>query len=157
MRMFWVAAVLAGLLAMPGRADTVQVRNAAVRERPSFLGRVAETVGYGEQLEPNAARGPWIQVRRQGRILGWVHRSALTRRTVEFRSGDEVVDPTVSSDELALAGKGFSAEVEARYRVRHGHAGFRQLDQMEQWKIPAEARRTFQKEGGLTPNLGGQP
>jgi hypothetical protein len=151
MRVLIVIGALSALLGMSVRADTVQVREATIRERPSFLGRVVGNAAYGDVLATAEIQGPWIQVARAGRTLGWVHASALTRRTVQLRSGDEDVDPTVSSDELALAGKGFSAEIEARYRARHGDAGFKQLDRMEQLAVAPRERAAFLKQGGLTP------
>lgn len=155
MRFPFVTAALIALLGSSVCADTIQVREAAVRERPSFLGRVVGQAAYGEQVVTIATRGPWTQVSRDGRVLGWIHNSALTRLTVIFRSGEETVESSVNTEELALAGKGFSSDVEAAYRTRHGDDGFKELDRMEGLGIPSRERRVFLKQGGLVPTDGG--
>lgn len=157
MRAYWIIATLIALTVPTVQADIVQVREAVIRDRPSFLGKVVGQATFGEALRPRSTRGPWVQVSRDGGGLGWVHRSALTRREVVFVSGEETVSSSVSSDELALAGKGFSQEVEARFRARHGDAGFKQLDRMEELEISPEEQHTFFKQGGLVPKTGRQP
>lgn len=154
-RRWLAAAVLAA--GVSARGDLVQVREAAVRDRPSFLGRVVASVPFGEAVETAAIRGAWLEVVRGGGSLGWIHSSALARRSEVMRAGDETVDASVSSDELALAGKGFTAEVEARYRARHGDGGFRELDRMEQLGTTAAERDAFRQQGGLRPTEGGRP
>jgi hypothetical protein len=56
-----------------------------------------------------------------------------------------------SSDEVALAGKGFTPEVESSYRSKHPEMNFAQVDQIEGFKVDPASLQTFIKEGDLKP------
>ncbi len=56
-----------------------------------------------------------------------------------------------SSDEVALAGKGFTPEVESGYRAKHPEMNFAQVDTIESFKVDPAALQTFIKEGDLKP------
>jgi hypothetical protein len=55
------------------------------------------------------------------------------------------------SDEVALAGKGFTPEVETGYRAKHPEMNFAQVDTIETFKVDPAALQTFIKEGDLKP------
>jgi hypothetical protein len=55
------------------------------------------------------------------------------------------------SDEVALAGKGFTPEVEAGYRQQHPEANYAQVDQVESFTVDEAKLQAFIKEGGLRP------
>jgi hypothetical protein len=55
------------------------------------------------------------------------------------------------SDEVALAGKGFTPEVESSYRSKHPEMNFAQVDQIEGFKVDPASLQTFIKEGDLKP------
>jgi len=56
-----------------------------------------------------------------------------------------------SSDEVALAGKGFTPEVEAGYRAKHPEMDFGQVDKVESFKVDPATLQAFIKEGDLKP------
>ena len=56
-----------------------------------------------------------------------------------------------SSDEVALAGKGFTPEVETGYRAKHPEMDFAQVDKIESYKVDPATLQTFIKEGDLKP------
>jgi hypothetical protein len=56
-----------------------------------------------------------------------------------------------SSDEVALAGKGFTPEVETGYRAKHPEMNFAQVDTIETFKVDPAALQTFIKEGDMKP------
>jgi hypothetical protein len=56
-----------------------------------------------------------------------------------------------SSDEVALAGKGFTPEVESGYRSKHPEMDFAQVDTVESFKVDPAALQAFIKEGDLKP------
>ena len=55
------------------------------------------------------------------------------------------------SDEVALAGKGFTPEVESGYRSKHPEMNFAQVDTIETFKVDPGTLQTFIKEGDLKP------
>lgn len=56
-----------------------------------------------------------------------------------------------SSDEVALAGKGFTPEVESGYRSKHPEMDFAQVDKIEGFKVESATLQAFIKEGDLKP------
>ena len=56
-----------------------------------------------------------------------------------------------SSDEVALAGKGFTPEVESGYRAKHPEMDFAQVDKIETFKVDPGTLQAFIKEGDLKP------
>ena len=56
-----------------------------------------------------------------------------------------------SSDEVALAGKGFTPEVESGYRSKHPEMDFAQVDKIEGFKVEPASLQAFIKEGDLKP------
>ena len=56
-----------------------------------------------------------------------------------------------SSDEVALAGKGFTPEVENGYRSKHPEMDFAQVDKIEGFKVDPATLQAFIKEGDLKP------
>lgn len=56
-----------------------------------------------------------------------------------------------SSDEAALAGKGFTPEVESGYRAKHPEMNFAEVDKVETFKVDPAALQAFIKEGDLKP------
>jgi hypothetical protein len=56
-----------------------------------------------------------------------------------------------SSDEAALAGKGFTPEVESGYRAKHPEMDFAQVDKIEGFTVDSAALQAFIKEGDLKP------
>ena len=56
-----------------------------------------------------------------------------------------------SSDEVALAGKGFTPEVENGYRAKHPEVNFALVDKVETFKVDPATLQAFIKEGDLKP------
>lgn len=153
-------AVWAGLAFAASAAPaevSVQVREAALRDAPSFLGMPAAQVTYGERLEVTERRPPWVRVRAADGRAGWLHESALTSAKLALAAGDRNVGAAASGDELALAGKGFSRQVEDAFRAENRDIDFTWVDRMEAWRVPPREVQGFLAEGGVRPAKGGTP
>lgn len=133
----------------------VQVENTAVRSRASYLGTVVDSVAYGEGLTVLGRSPGWIQVSGPRGGRGWIHESATTVKVIRRVEGGADVDTAASSDELALAGKGFSREVESSYRARNRDVDFSWIDRMEKLSFEPEELQRFLKEGGLSIDRAG--
>jgi hypothetical protein len=127
---------------------SVQVRSSQLRESPSFLGQVLAELGYGDQVITVEQRGDWIRVRKGSRE-GWMHGTALTTRQIILTPGTADVERAASSSEIALAGKGFSASVEAEYRRQNRGLNYSAVDRMESRRVSAEELSRFVRDGEL--------
>jgi uncharacterized protein YgiM (DUF1202 family) len=132
---------------------SVQNRNAELRETPSPFGRIVSSLSYGDKVTVNEQNGAWMKVSASG-TSGWVHSSALTTKTIVMKSG-EAAQTSASSGEMALAGKGFNAEVEAQFKANHKDIDFKWVDRMEKIVIPSSKIKTFIEDGGLTSSAKG--
>jgi len=88
-----------------------------------------------------------VPVKKQGR--GWVHVSALSAKEIILKPGSKDIQNAASSDELALAGKGFNEEVEKDFKKKNKNANFTWVDKMEKIVISTHEMQGFLKDGGL--------
>lgn len=134
---------------------SVQIKQGELRARPSFLGTIVARLSYGDQVEMRGRQGSWLKVRfeRQG-VEGWMHSSALTTKKIVLRAGDQDARQAASSDELALAGKGFNQQVEDAYKTKNPNIDFAWIDKMEKIVVSQNDMRVFLQEGQVTPEGG---
>ncbi len=71
-----------------------------------------------------------------------------------LRGGDETVAAGASTREVALAGKGFSEEVEREFRKTNAEADFQWVDRMERFVVDYSRVAAFLREGGVAPKGG---
>ncbi len=135
---------------------SIQVKNGQLRQRPSFLGPVAATLAYGTRVSVTQQRGPWINVDDGQGHVGWIHQSALSEKQIVMNAGEADVQSGASGDELALAGKGFNAEVEAEFMEQNQDIDFTWVDWMEDVTVTPEQAIAFLAQGQVEPAQGGE-
>jgi uncharacterized protein YgiM (DUF1202 family) len=138
---------------------SVQVKEGQLRATPSHLGKILVRVSYGDRVTVLEERGDWKKVSLWGRKnQGWMHSSALTNKRIALKVGQGNVGTSVSRDEIALAGKGFSEEVEAEYRKINKNIDYTWIDRMEAMKVSSEQMEKFIADGRLSLRAeGGKP
>ena len=155
----WAVTVLVAAMALTADAGaaqmSVQVRNGQLRATPNFLGRAVVSVEYGAQVEVVASQGAWKQVRSAAGQTGWIHESALTKQRIALKSGGTNVQTGTSANEVSLAAKGFTEQIEKEFKAQNKNVDFTWVDRMEQFKVAPEQAGTFLQAGGVTPAAGG--
>jgi SH3 domain-containing protein len=155
---FLAVALLAWLL-LAGIAlgETLKVTqpNQSLYPEADFAGTPIAPVPVGAEVTVLQKSGDWYQVDYQGKS-GWLNRQAFPAAP----AGGKLNLPGLlfgapvkeaSSDEVALAGKGFTPEVESTYRQKHPEAKFGEVDQVEAERLDSGKLQAFIKEGGLNP------
>lgn len=143
---------LAGPLAAAAAEQmSVQVQNAQLRADASFLGKLTASVPYGTRVTILQARGDWRQVQEPAGKTGWLHQSALTKKTISMKAGGQDVAAAASGDELALAGKGFNSDVEADFKNKNKDIDFTWIDRMGKFKVTMDEITRFLNEGQVKP------
>ena len=127
---------------------SVQVRNGKVRATPSQLGGVVATVDYGAKVQAGTPEKGWYPVTMADGKTGWLHESALSRKPIAMRAGTSDAATGVSSDEVALAGKGFNEQVEAKLR-KEGKLDYAWVDRMSAFQTSADQITKFRMQGHL--------
>ena len=134
---------------------SVQIKKGELRLSPSFLGKIVAQLYYGDRVYVLEEKGSWSKVGlSEGAAEGWIHSSALTPKKIVLRAGAEDVEAAASSDELALAGKGFNQQVESEFRAKNPNLDFTWIDKMETYVVSEKEMKRFLKEGELSPEGG---
>jgi uncharacterized protein YgiM (DUF1202 family) len=127
-----------------GSTMYVGVKKADVRSSTGFFASVKGTLELGTPVTVVRAGDKWTEIRSANPALsGWVASTALTGRRVQS-SGF-----TPRAGEVAMAGKGFSGEVEQIYQEGE-QLDYSPVDAMESFTVPEGELYTFLTEGHLT-------
>jgi hypothetical protein len=86
-----------------------------------------------------------------------MHMSALTTKTIALQAGKADVKTGATSSELALAGKGFNAKVEAEFKNKNKHIDYKWVDRMEVLAIKPGQMQAFLKQGQVNLPEGAVP
>ena len=151
--------LLVGSLAAlsPSMAETLKVEraNTQLYQSPNFGSTTLGTVPPGADVAVMSRSGDWMQVNYQGKT-GWLHKTAFPQASgasgmhmPDMLTGGPVRE--TNSDEVALAGKGFTPEVESGYRQKNPGLNYAQVDEVERFEVNPTQLAAFTREGGLTP------
>lgn len=149
-----VLAAAGGASAAPMK---VQVQTTPLRAKPAFLSPVVVSLSYDQTVEAFGKQGAWSQVRTPSGQVGWVHESALAPKKIQWVPGAAAGTTGASSDEMALAGKGFSDQVEKQYRAGNTQMDYTWVDKMASNRVDMAEVAKFVAEGGLKPADGSLP
>ena len=156
---YLLALGLALVVLMPaagwGEVLKVSQPNQSLYPDPDFGSTPVGTVPEGAEVNVERQAGDWYKVEYQGKT-GWLNRQAFPAppTSSKFSLGGLLTGTPVkqtSSDEVALAGKGFTPEVESGYRAKHPEMDFAQVDKVESYKVDPATLQAFIKEGDLKP------
>jgi len=151
--------LLLNTIADAQKVMSIQVKEGRLRLTPSHLGKIVAKISYGDRVTVFEERGDWKKISfSNGKYQGWLHNSALTDKRIVLKAGQSNVGTSVTRDEIALAGKGFSEEVEAQYRKSNKNLDYSWINRMETIKVSTEQMENFIAIGHLADGAeGGKP
>lgn len=129
-----------------GSQVTVRVLSAKVMAKPKFIGKAVATVSRGEHLTYQGKKSGWYQVTTSAGS-GWIHKSAVVDKKVTLSSDLSSGQVNASEEEIELAGRGFTKEVEADYRNKNAALDFSHVDRIEALAMDPEVVGNFASEG----------
>ena len=126
----------------------VVTEEAAVRKDRRFFAPVVIRVPYGEQIQGQERRGDWLKVVYKNK-QGWVHINAVKEQKIRLSAlaGGQATETT--RDEVALAGKGFTPEVEKAFRDKNPNMNYRLVDRVESYRVNEDEILSFIRSGKL--------
>jgi hypothetical protein len=150
------AAVVLALICLASAADglVVKIQITQLRKTPQFFAPVVAPLKAGDLLTKVSETGAWIQVRTAAGLSGWVHRSAVEVPRFGLMAAVGGTKTQATASEAALAGKGFSKQVEDSYKAKHAEANFAGVDRMLQVKVSSAQVEDFLKRGKLASGGG---
>jgi hypothetical protein len=129
---------------------SVQVQKCQLRNKPSFLGKILANLSYGDQVNVLEEKESWLNVEPSAKSgSGWIHISALSTKKIILNPGSKDVQASTSSEEIALAGKGFNQQVEQEFKNQNKGIDFAWVDKMEKIVIPQTEMQSFLEQGDL--------
>jgi len=152
-------AALVAIAWVAGQVARIQVRQATVRSQPGyFMGETLGTIPYDTPTTISEIRGTWLKVAAEGHPQGWVNETAVFTRETNLHSDSSAVQETTSQDELSLAGRGFTQQMEAQYRQGNNNGNYPDVDRIEHdalYLTDDAQLLPFLREGGLMLQQGG--
>ena len=140
-----VLMLCAGFVVFAQAADRstryVAVRTVAVKDSTGFFAKNLGNLALGDAVRLIKENGKWSQIQ-AGNVTGWVASSSLSARRVAASNA------AVTASEVAMAGKGFSPDMEMEYR-KNG-VDYSAVDSMERITVPADILLRFITEGRLS-------
>jgi hypothetical protein len=138
-----------------GEVLKVSQPNQSLYPDPDFGSTPIGSVPVGAEVNVEHQAGDWYKVEYEGKT-GWLNRQAFPAPAApaKFSLGGLLTGTPVkqtSGDEVALAGKGFTPEVESGYRAKHPEMNFAQVDKIESFKVDPATLQAFITEGDLKP------
>lgn len=147
-----VGIILWGVASDLGQAQTFKVVQSKQQmyAGPSFSGQPSGVVPEGTEVQVIQQSGDWYQVDYQGQT-GWLHQQAFggAKKVDLSRLLQGKAVPASRTDEVALAGKGFTPEVEADFRRKHPNLNYDLVDKVEGFGVSLGELQAFTQEGGL--------
>ncbi len=130
---------------LKGKTMYVSVKSAPVKSSSGFFADTKGTLSYGDSVTVTQEKDKWVEIKAtKSALTGWTASANLTTKRITASGG-----ASASADELALAGKGFSAEVEKSYR-QGSDLDYADIDAMEKLNVPDGTLRSFITEGRLS-------
>jgi hypothetical protein len=134
---------------------SIQIKKGVLRESPSFLGKVVANISYGDRVEEVEKKNGWSKVKTESaEASGWIHESAVTHKKIILSTGQTDVNQAATSDEIALAGKGFNEQVEREMQEKYPQLNYSVIDKMEKTVISDRQMKQFLEKGRVVPREG---
>ena len=119
----------------------VAVQTVAVKDSAGFFAKDLGNLALGDAVRLLNDDGKWSQIQ-AGNLTGWVASSSLSARRVVASN------TAVTATEVAMAGKGFSPDMEMEYRK--SGLDYSMVDSMERITVPTGDLLRFITEGRLS-------
>lgn len=126
----------------------VSVKSTALKNGTGFFSKKTGTVSYGDSvivLESNSSKSR-VCLSSNASLMGWIPNGSLTSKKIT-KSGNSSVN--ASSNELALAGKGFSEEAENAFKSSNANLNYDAVDEIEKITVSDSDLATFISDGHL--------
>jgi hypothetical protein len=127
-----------------GKTMYVAVKQANLKSTTGLFASSRGRLNYGDTVVVIRESGKWAEIRSQKSPVqtGWITLLSLTSKRITGSSGGAL------ASEIALAGKGFNADVEAAYGKETGF-NYAAIDRLESRPVPDEEMLQFLREGRL--------
>lgn len=121
----------------------VSVKTLKVKAGTWFFSSTVAKLEYGDSVIVLGKKAKHAKVRTVKNIEGWVPLSSLTKKKIIKDS-----NVNASQDEIALAGKGFTAEIENEYKKKAQY-NYSAVDKVELKSVSEAELKAFMKKRNM--------
>jgi len=118
----------------------VAVKTVVLKSSTGFFAKNLGNLSLGDTVRLIGESGKWSNIQ-AGNLTGWVATTSLSARRVVASN------TAVTASEVAMAGKGFSPDMELEYKK--SGLDYSMVDSMEQITVPEDELLSFITEGRL--------
>ncbi|OJF77278.1 MAG: hypothetical protein BKP49_02075 [Treponema sp. CETP13] len=135
------------LLAASPDKRWVSVEKTKVKENTGWFSKVTDTLFYGDEVLVLSEKGKWNKVSLvvDDSVSGWIPSASLTTKKITTTNSTRV---SADAQELSLAGKGFTEEIENAYGEQNS-VDYNKVDEIEQISVDDTDLYTFLINGNL--------
>jgi hypothetical protein len=134
-----------------GQTLMVTIKQVSIRADKQFYAKAVAEARYQDKLEVVKQQGDWYLVTFSG-AQGWVHNSSVGAAGKSAPGASTAVASSkVSDEDVALAGKGFNAQVEGDYKKKNPNLNFAAVDALEKINVADKDAADFMQAGHLSP------
>lgn len=126
----------------------VSAKNVKLRKTEAALSQTISTIYYGDScivLESNN-KNTKVQLNSDKKEEGWISNGSLTKKKI---TSSTRTSARASADELAMAGKGFSAQAEQAFKQSNSDLNYDLINEIETISISNNEVLEFIEEGHL--------
>ncbi len=137
-----------------GDEVAISVQNQSIYPMPAFYASPVVPVSYGTIAAIDEIDGEWYRITTSSGKAGWIHRTSVTGALQTTTEGTST-SGNVTSDEIMLAGRGFSQAIEETYAGEHPELDFSKVDNMQtSWTVSPQQLYQFLVDGNLIEGTG---
>ena len=124
----------------------VSLDPASLKESASSFSKDVGTVGYASKVRVLEEKRNWVRIELEDdpSVSGWIPSSALSSKKIKAKGSGTTAD----ADEIALAGKGFTATIESAYANEYS-VDYGPVNYTEEQAASADDILAFIREGFL--------
>jgi uncharacterized protein YgiM (DUF1202 family) len=132
--------------AIPGGTLYVAVKTVTLKESTGSFSANKGSLNYGDKVTVVKIDGKFTQIKsvKNPSVTGWTASSNLSVKQVVAGTSS-----TATAKEVALAGKGFSQEVEKTYKSQKKNLNYADVDKVEAVTVNENELKKFLEEGRL--------
>lgn len=129
---------------LAGKKVYASIKEGKLKSSTWFFSETTGTFLYGDMFTVLEEKGSQVLLRDSNDVTGWTATSNVTTRQI-INTGNRT---SASAEELALAGKAYSPEVEKAYKDA-SQVNFSSVDLMESFNVSDEEVLQFMQDGKL--------
>ena len=141
--------VFTGSNAESPKKITIRKLKVKLMKKPKFYGKSVQTLVRGQFVSLIDKKGKWLNVKSSSGKEGWIYSTATVQKKTKLSSMRVENKKYVSADEAELASRGFTPEIESKYKKKNPKLNYSHLTTIEKFVVNPSKLKKFIVNGKL--------